>query len=69
LKISNEGATLISVILILFLIEEIFMPSSEYNRGFDDGEADRLAERERRDVSGEDAEYQQGYEHGYTGVS
>ena len=45
------------------------MPSDEYNRGFDDGEADRLAELPKRDVSDETSDYQLGYEQGYTGVS
>ena len=45
------------------------MPSDEYNRGFDAGEADRIAEKPRRNLSGKSSDYKQGYEHGYTGVS
>ncbi|MCP5003262.1 MAG: hypothetical protein GY941_04820 [Planctomycetes bacterium] len=42
------------------------MPSDDYNEGFALGEADRLANQPRRDVSSYSDDYQQGYDNGYT---
>lgn len=45
------------------------MPNDEYNQGFRDGENDRINDRPRRNTSDKHPDYQEGYEHGYTGLS
>jgi hypothetical protein len=44
------------------------MPSDEWNAGFAAGEADRLAQKERRDLAGKSDDFKEGYESGYTGT-